>query len=439
MYVVQLNKASKNTVRTFLIVWFGQLISLFGSALTSFALGIWVYKNTGSVTQFALISFFAILPALVVSPIAGALVDRWNRRDAMILSDCVAGLSSFGIALLLLAGQLQIWHIYLATIISSISNAFQWPAYRASTTLLVPKRHFSRASAMTQFSEALAQLLSPTFAGFLLFYMQVQGVILVDLVTFLFALITLLTVKFPKPQTTVARTLGKGSLLEESMYGWRYIQARPGLMGLAIFFSTMNLTFCTAEVLLTPLVLSFSSVNDLGMVLSIGGSGMLVGSIVMSIWEGPKPRIYGILGSELVVGISIFFMGITTSDILIAFGRFAIFFIAPIIAGSSNAIWQTKVAPDIQGRVFAIRRMFAWSTRPLAYLLAGPLAERIFEPLMAVNGPLAGSVGQVIGTGSGRGIGLIFVLMGSFIVLFTIVAYHYSPLRLVETQLPDFE
>ena len=398
-----------------------------------------MYKNTGSVTQFALISFFAILPALVVSPIAGALVDRWNRRDAMILSDCVAGLSSFGIALLLLAGQLQIWHIYLATIISSISNAFQWPAYRAATTLLVPKRHFSRASAMTQFSEALAQLLSPTFAGFLLFYMQVQGVILVDLVTFLFALITLLTVKFPKPQTTVARTLGKGSLLEESMYGWRYIQARPGLMGLAIFFSTMNLTFCTAEVLLTPLVLSFSSVNDLGMVLSIGGSGMLVGSIVMSIWEGPKPRIYGILGSELVVGISIFLMGITTSDILIAFGRFAIFFIAPIIAGSSNAIWQTKVAPDIQGRVFAIRRMFAWSTRPLAYLLAGPLAERIFEPLMAVNGPLAGSVGQVIGTGSGRGIGLIFVLMGSFIVLFTIVAYHYSPLRLVETQLPDFE
>ena len=439
MYVVQLNKASKNTVRTFLIVWFGQLISLFGSALTSFALGIWVYKNTGSVTQFALISFFAILPALVVSPIAGALVDRWNRRDAMILSDCVAGLSSFGIALLLLAGQLQIWHIYLATIISSISNAFQWPAYRAATTLLVPKRHFSRASAMTQFSEALAQLLSPTFAGFLLFYMQVQGVILVDLVTFLFALITLLTVKFPKPQTTVARTLGKGSLLEESMYGWRYIQARPGLMGLAIFFSTMNLTFCTAEVLLTPLVLSFSSVNDLGMVLSIGGSGMLMGSIFMSIWGGPKPRIYGILCSELLVGLSIFLIGITTSDILIAFGRFAIFFIAPIIAGSSNAIWQTKVAPDIQGRVFAIRRMFAWSTRPLAYLLAGPLAERIFEPLMAVNGPLAGSVGQVIGTGSGRGIGLIFMLMGSFIVLFTIVAYHYSPLRLVETQLPDFE
>jgi len=439
MYVVQLNNASKSTVRTFLIVWFGQLISLFGSALTSFALGIWVYEKTGSVTQFALISFFAVLPGLVISPIAGALVDRWNRRDAMILSDCVAGLSTFGIALLFLAGQLQIWHIYLATIISSISHAFQWPAYRATTTLLVPKKHLGRASAMTQFSEALAQLLSPTFASFLIIFIQIQGVVLIDLATFLFALITLLIVKFPEPKTTVTGTLGKSSLLEESIYGWRYIQARPGLMGLAIFFSTMNFTFCTAEVLLTPLVLSFSSVKDLGMVLSIGGSGMLIGSILMSIWGGPKPRIYGILGCELLVGLSIFLIGITTSDILIAFGRFAIFFIAPIIAGSSNAIWQTKVAPDIQGRVFAIRTMFAWSTRPLAYLFAGPLAERVFEPLMTDDGLLAGSVGQFIGTGSGRGIGLIFMLMGSFILLFTIVAYHYSPLRLVESQLPDFE
>lgn len=426
-------------MRTFFIIWFGQLISLFGSQLTSFALGIWVYKNTGSVTQFALISFFAILPALIISPIAGALVDRWNRRDAMIFSDCVAGLSSFGIALLMLAGQLQIWHIYLATIINSMSNAFQWPAYRATTTLLVPKKHLGRASAMTQLSEALAQLLSPTFAGFLLISIQIQGVILVDLATFLFAFATLLIVKFPKPNTTVVRTLSNGSLLEESTYGFRYIQARPGLMGLAIFFSIMNLTFCTAEVLLTPLVLSFSSVKDLGLILSIGGIGMLVGSIVMSIWGGPKPRICGILGSQLLVGISIFLMGITTSDILITFGRFSIFFAAPICAGSSNAIWQTKVAPDVQGRVFAIRRMFAWSTRPLAYLLAGPLAEKVFEPLMADNGLLARSVGQVIGTGSGRGIGLIFMLMGSFIVLFTIVAYRYEPLRFVENELPDFE
>ena len=426
-------------MRTFLIIWFGQLISLFGSQLTSFALGIWVYQNTGSVTQFALISFFATLPGLVISPLAGALVDRWDRRNAMIISDSVAGLSTFSIGLLLLIGQLQIWHIYLAITISSISSAFQWPAYGAATTLLVPKKHLSRASGMNQLSEAFARLLSPLFGGFLVILIQIQGVILLDLATFLFALVTLLIVKIPKPKTTVAGKLGKGSLLKESTYGWRYIQARPGLMGLLIFFSISNFAVSTAEVLSTPLALSFTSVNVLGMVLSIGGSGMLIGSIVISIWGGPKRRIYGVLGSELLLGVSIFLLGIQTSVILMTFGCFVAFCTIPISQASSNAIWQTKVAPDVQGRVFAIRTMFAWSSRPLAYLFAGPLADRIFEPLMAVNGPLAGSIGKVIGTGPGRGIGLIFILMGSLIVLSAIIAYKYKPLRLVESKLPDFK
>ena len=127
-------------MRTFLIVWFGQLISLFGSQLTSFALGVWVYQNTGSVTQFSLISFFTMLPGLLISPLAGALVDRCDRRWVMILSDSIAGMSTLSIALLVATGQLQIWHIYLATTISSLSNAFQWSAYGAATTLLVPKK-----------------------------------------------------------------------------------------------------------------------------------------------------------------------------------------------------------------------------------------------------------------------------------------------------------
>ncbi|WP_026102647.1 MFS transporter [Pleurocapsa sp. PCC 7319] len=128
-------------MRTFLIVWFGQLISLFGSQLTSFALGVWVYQNTGSVTQFSLISFFTMLPGLVISPLAGALVDRCDRRWVMILSDSIAGLSTLCIALLIAIGQIQIWHIYLATTISSLSNAFQWPAYSAATELCLPGHH----------------------------------------------------------------------------------------------------------------------------------------------------------------------------------------------------------------------------------------------------------------------------------------------------------
>ena len=424
-------------MRTFLIVWFGQLISLFGSQLTGFALGVWVYQNTGSVTQFSLISFFTMLPGLVISPIAGALVDRSDRRWAMILSDSIAGLSTLCIALLIVTGQLQIWHIYLATTISSLSNAFQWPAYSATTTLLVPKKYLSRASGMTKLSEAVARLLSPICGGFLVILIQLQGVILLDLATFLFALVTLSMVKFPEPKTTIAGKLGKGSLLQESIYGWSYIKARPGLMGLLIFFAISNFAVSTAEVLFTPLVLSFTSAKVLGIVLSIGGSGMLIGSIFMSIWEGSKHRIYNVLGFELLLGLCIFSMGIKTSIVLITTGGFIAFFSIPIIESSSNAIWQTKVAPDVQGRVFAIRTMFAWSSRPLAYLVAGPLSDRIFEPLMSVNGLLAGSIGRVIGTGSGRGIGLMFMFMGILTILTTIIAYQYAPLRLVENELPD--
>ena len=424
-------------MRTFLLIWVGQLVSLIGSQITSFALGVWVYQNTVSVTQFALISFFTMLPGLVIAPMAGALVDRWDRRWTIILSDSVAGLSTLSIALLVLTGQLQIWHIYLAITISSISNAFQWPAYSSAITLLVPKKHLIRASGMTQLSEALARLLSPFCGGVLVILIQLSGVIMLDLSTFLFALVTLLIVKFPPPQTTTAGKLAKGSLLQESIYGWSYIKARPGLMGLLMFFSISNFAVCTSEVLFTPLVLSFTSANILGLVLSIGGSGMLISSIIISIFGGPKHRIYSVLVSELLLGLCISLVGMRTSVTLITTGVFLAFFCIPIGESSANTIWQTKVEPDVQGRVFAIRRMFAWSSRPLAYLVAGPLADRIFEPLMAVHGFLAGSIGQIIGTGPGRGIGLMFIVMGTFTIVTTIIAYQYAPLRLLEKTLPD--
>ena len=424
-------------MKTFLIIWFGQLISLIGSQLTSFALGVWVYQNTGSVTQFALISFFSMLSGLAIAPIAGALVDRCDRRWTMILSDSVASLSTLSIVLLVVTGQLEIWHIYLATTINSISSAFQWTSYSATTTLLIPKKHLIRASGMTHLSEALARLLSPICGGFLVLLIQLQGVILLDLCTFFCALVTLVIVKFPQPKTTRAGKLGKGSLLQESIYGWSYIKARPGLMGLLIFFTISNFAVCTAEVLFTPLVLSFSSANILGIVLSIGGIGMLISSIIISIFGGAKNRINTIFICEMLLGLCIFLAGMKPSVTLITIGGFIAFFSLPIGESSYHAIWQTKVEPDVQGRVFAIRRMFAWSSRPLAYLVAGPLADKIFEPLMAVNGLFAESIGQFISTGKGRGIGLMFIIMGTFTIMTTIIAYQYSPLRLLEKTLPD--
>ena len=424
----------------FNLIWFGQLVSLIGSGLTSFALGVWVYQRTGSVTQFALISVFTTLPGIVISPLAGALVDRWDRRWAMILSDSGAGFSTLVIALLLFANRLEIWHIYLAMATRSAFRAFQWPAYAAATTLLVPKKHLGRASGMVQAAEAAAEILSPTLAGVVVVTIQLQGVIFIDVATFVFSLVTLLLVEFPKPEgkeTTIEGKERKGSLWREAVYGWTYITARPGLFGLLIFFAGSNFLTGVVSVLITPLVLAFTSVAMLGTLLSFAGSGMLVGSLVMSVWGGVKRPIYAVLSFSLLGGLCILLAGFLHSVPVFFVTGFLYFFGVPIVNGSSQVIWQKKVAPQVQGRVFAVRRMIAWASLPLAYLLAGPLADRVFEPLLAVGGPLAGSIGRIIGVGRGHGIALLFVIMGILSVLATIGGYLYPRLRLVEEELPD--
>jgi DHA3 family macrolide efflux protein-like MFS transporter len=378
-----------------------------------------------------------IVPGIVMSPFAGALVDRWDRRKAMILSDSGAAVSTLVIAVLLATNRLEIYHIYITMAVSSTFSSFQWPAYSAATTLLVPKKHLGRAAGMVQTAEAVAQIVSPAFAGILLVTVKIWGVIFIDFATFLFALSTLLMVKFPRPEVTVEGTAGKGSLLREAGFGWHYITARRGLFSLLIFFAVTNFVFGFANILYVPLLLSFTSPVVLGSLSSIGGVGMLAGGILMSIWGGPKKRIHGILGFSLLSGAMVALGGLRPNVLLLGVVFFTVLFTIPIMNGCSQAIWQVKTAPDVQGRVFAVRRMIAMSVTPLSCIAAGPLADRVFEPLMAVNGPLADSIGEIIGVGPGRGIGLLFIIVGVLTVLITLVSYMYQPLRLVEDELPD--
>ncbi len=424
-------------MQLFLFIWFGQLISLLGSGLTNFALGIWVYQHTGSVTLFALISLFTTLPYMVISPVAGALVDRWNRRWVMIISDSGAGIATLILTILLFSDRLEIWHIYLITSINSFFGTFQKPAYIAATTLIVPKSYLSRASGMVQLGEAVSQLLAPILAGLLIVTIKLHGIILIDFATFIFGVVTLLGVQFPHLETRITKKRQKTSILREALSGWTYLTARPGLLALLLFFTTNNLLVGVVSVLVTPLVLSFASSTELGMVMSIGGTGMLVGSLVMSTWGGPPRHINGVFGFMFLSGLCIVAAGLRASIPLLVIASFLAFFGMPIINGSSQIIFQKKVDPQMQGRVFAFNLAFRTASSPIAYGIAGPLADRVFEPLMAVNGPLASTVGRIIGTGDGRGIALIFIIMGFLTMLATIAAYQYSPLRFVEDKLPD--
>jgi MFS family permease len=219
-------RVAEGGAQTFLLIWFGQLVSLIGSGLTGFALGVWVYLRTGSATQFALITLCASLPGILTSPLAGVLVDRWDRRLVMLLSDCVSGLCTLAFALLLFSGRLEIWHIYMTTGVSAAFGALHWPAYAAAVTMLVPPGQLGRASGMMQFAQAAARVFSPMVAGGLVGLLDIAGVLLIDLTTFLFALFTLLLVRVPAPSGRADVKGERNSLLKDAAYGWTYINER---------------------------------------------------------------------------------------------------------------------------------------------------------------------------------------------------------------------
>ncbi|MBN2500089.1 MAG: MFS transporter [Anaerolineales bacterium] len=402
---------SHNTL-TFLILWFGQSISTIGSGLTSFALGLWIYAQTGSVTQFALIALSSILPRLLLSPIAGVLVDRWDRRRTLILSDTGAGLCTFLLAVLFINGSIAPWHVYILAALSAAFGTIQWPAYTATIPLLVSEENLGRANGLQQFSQAAMEIFAPMLAGVLLLNFQVGGVILVDFGTFLFAVGTLLFIRLPQPPQAETAEHPKPQLLKDAAAGWQYIRADRGLLSLLIFAAVVNFIWGMVGAIITPMILSFTDARTLGIILTVAGLGMLTGSLVMSAWGGPKRRIWGVLGFELLSGVCFILVGLKPLVWLVMLAAFTAHLTIAIVSGSNQAIWQVRIPLELQGRAFATQQMVARSLTPLAYLAAGPLADRVFEPLLAEGGALAGSLGQVFGTGPGRGIGLLFACMG---------------------------
>lgn len=426
-------------MKVFLTIWFGQLISLLGSGLSGFSLGLWVLQNGGSVTKFALISMFTVLPGILLSPLSGALVDRWDRRRMMIVSEAGAGCGTLALAALLFSGRLEVWHIYLVMSIISTFSACQWTAFTASTTLLVPKGQLANASGLVQLAHGLAKTAAPVLAGILVSSssIRIEGVLLLDTTSYVFSVVTLLVVSIPRLTASARNRTDVGVLLREIAEGWRYLTARPELVGVVTVLAGANFVMGFVMVLATPLVLSFASAKVLGTVMSTAGVGMFVGSVVISVWGGPKRRMNAVLGFLFLCGLSLLPAGFPPSAWLIAGGAFVFLLGIPIINGCSQAILQSKVAPEIQGRVFSLTGMAITSSLPLAILAAGPLADRVFEPWLSANGPLSGSVGQFIGVGPGRGIAFLFMVLGTVLVLGSVGAFLSRPLRTAEERLPD--
>ena len=426
--------ATQGSISTFLVISLGQLISLVGSGMTSFALGIWVYQHTGSITRFALISVSAMLPGIVILPIVGALVDRFNRRTVMMLSDVGAGLSSLILAALFFTGHLMIWEIYVLVSVGSLAGAFRMPSYMALLSQLVPTEQIGRASGVMQLGPASAQVLSPVLAASLLGKINFQGIIAIDFATFLFAIATLSLIPVP----TLSAKGSKRPILKEAYDGWAYIVERPGLVGLLIFAASTNITYGFSQVLFTPMILAFTSTTVLGTIMSVGALGFLSGSLVMSTWGGPRRRVHGLLGFAVLYGIGLILGGLRASALLITISIFVIMFQIPAMNGCSQAIWQTKIPLEMQGRVFSTRMMIALSTGPVALFLAGPLADRVFEPMFLAHGFLWRiGLTNIIGAGPGRGAAFLLILSGILALAIIMGCYFNHHLRNVEDELPD--
>jgi MFS family permease len=426
----------------FTIIWIGQMFSLLGTAMTGFALAVWAWEVTSQATVLALVGFFNFAPIVLASPIAGAIVDRYSRKKVMILADLFAGLPSVAVLLLYTTGNLQIWQLYITGAIAGTFQAFHFPAYSAAVTMMLPKEQYGRANGMLATAQFASGIFAPIVAALLLITVGLPTVLITDITTFTFAISLLLFVHIPQPATTEAGRKGRGSIWKESIYGFHYIFQRPSLLGLQLVFFLNNFVANFGNTLMAPMILARTG-NDsivLGSVLSAGGVGGLVGSIALTVWGGPKRRVHGVLSGMICTGLlGGILMGIGQDLFVWALASFLGLFFIPIINGSNQAIWQSKVAPDVQGRVFSTRLLIAQISVPVSMLLAGPLADRVFEPAMMSEGSLSSIFGWLVGTGPGAGMLLMFVIMGILGVLVGVGGYVVRVIRNAEDILPDHD
>lgn len=421
-------------MRAFVVVWAGQLVSITGTMLTGFGLQLYVFVETGSVTKLTFVALAYALPAVVLAPLAGSVADRLDRRTVMLVSDVVAAAATLTLLVALAGNSLEFWLIYLATGLSSAANTFQDPAWTASIPVLVPRSQLGRANGMVQLNQGLAIVVAPALAGALLTTVGLAGVLIADIVSFAIGVLTLALVRFPPftPTGNVDR-----SVRADSRFAWKYLRERPGLLGMLWIYSGVNFMLSMTNVLIIPLILSFSTESAAGAVLSAAGIGAVVGSVAVGIFGEPKRLVRTIMGGIAVSGVLLALSGTRESLVVIAVPSVLLLLLMPIVNSASQVVWQTKVEEGVQGRVFSLRRMIGQAISPLAIFMAGPLSDRVFEPAMDAGGPLADSVGALIGIGPGRGIGLLYIVAGLATAGLGMVGWSLRHVRNIETELPD--
>ena len=400
-------------MQAFRILLFGQAISLLGTGMTRFAVMIWAFDQQGTATALALLGFFACLTYVLVSPFAGVLVDRWDRRKVMILADLGSGVMTALMLALFSFGRLEIWHLYLAEGLSGAFEAFQDPAFGASISLIVPKEDYTRSNALLGVARSAARIFAPAFAGVLFEKVGLAPVMVIDLLTMSLAVGSLRFVFLPAPEVSLEGRKAKGSFWHELRFGITYIFSRPALRTLVFTFFLINLFgTLTYFAVLSPMILARSGGDEvaLGIVRTVMAAGGIVGGVLIGIWGGPQRKVKAYLYATM--------LSFTVGDLLIAISRstlgwsiagFLAELTIPFIVSPYFALWQEIIPADVQGKVFSTRDMFQILSQPFGYLAGGLLADYLFEPALQVGGVLTGVFGWLVGTGPGAGMSTMFL------------------------------
>lgn len=426
----------------FTVIWLGQIISVLASSMSHFALSLWMYEQTESATAMGLMQVFFITPFLIMSVPAGVMVDRYNRKLMMMLSDFAAILATGMVFTLYALGMLEFWHLYVAAVLNGLGNTFQWPAYSAAISTMVPKQQLGRANGLMSLMDAGPGVFAPILAGALYPVIGLTGLLGIDVATFFIAIGALLLVHIPQPKRTKEGAQASGGMLKEAWSGFQYIFSRPSLLGLQMVFFFGNLFSGMTFTLLAPMVLARTGQDSLiyGSVQTIGAVGGILGGVIMSVWSGLKRRQFGVIFGWMLEGV--FFVvllgvgrGLPAWGIAMIFGGL----FGALINTSNQAFWQAKVAPDLQGRVFSARRLIAWFTQPIAPIIAGTLADYVLEPAMRTESALSVTFKGLVGTGPGAGMSLLMVFSGVAITLVGLTAYFIPAIRNADNILPDHD
>lgn len=395
-------------LRGFLVLCFTQGFSALGSAMTGYALIVWSYQQEGSALMTALLTVCSYAPYVLMSILAGALTDRWNKKRTLLVCDTLAALGTVAVLVLLKTNHLQIWHLYVINALNGLMNTVQQPASEVSVTLLTPKEHYQQASAVQSFLNAANNLLTPVLATALLTLVGLDAVIIFDLITFAAAFVSLLMMDIPQPPQPAA----KENVLAQARSGIRWLRRNKGILHLILFLAGINLTASMFNATLPALLLPRENGEVLlGTVNTVTGVTMLLGSLVASLWPKPKSRVRVICNTLM--------LSMCTENLLLALGKslpvwcmgaFLGWIAIPLMNANMAVVMRGSIPVEIQGRVWAARNTLQFFTIPLGNLLAGALVDRAFEPMLAAQ-PQGSALSILFGQGKGSGAALLLMLL----------------------------